>query len=53
MLDFEEWAEINEDEVWISFHESGACYEGGTLEDWEEHLYDIYANNYQEDNDGT
>jgi hypothetical protein len=41
MKTFEEWWEENDDECWISYHESGACYDTD-YEDWCDHLYEIY-----------
>ena len=41
MKTFDEWIEENEDEIWISFHESGAYLElDNSLEAWAEYLYE-------------
>ena len=44
MKTFEEWYEAQDDECWISYHESGACYDTD-YEWWCNHLYDIYIKN--------
>jgi hypothetical protein len=41
MMEYEEWLEENDDELWISYHESGAYYDTH-LEDYSEWMYDQY-----------
>jgi hypothetical protein len=48
MIEYEEWLEKNNDEVWISYHESGACYDTH-LEDWAEHLYNLEMKRRQDE----
>ena len=45
-MTYEEWEEANEDELWISYHESGACYDT----EYEDYCDYKYERSKHEDN---
>lgn len=46
-MDYDEWLEANEDELWIKYHETGAYYDSD-YEEWLENEHDrfIEKNNH-------